>query len=91
MFALALEQLDGYVKKRDYDKELAELKGKLEKIKQEQTEMPELQQFVNLWTFANNRFTERLIFQEVQRWNGEAPDYRPMGGTPLNDAIGNAL
>jgi DNA polymerase delta subunit 1 len=25
MFALALEQLDGYVKKRDYDKELAEL------------------------------------------------------------------
>ena len=65
--------------------------GLLEKIKQEQTEMPELQQFVNLWTFANNRFTERLIFQEVQRWNGEAPDYRPMGGTPLNDAIGNAL
>ena len=65
--------------------------GLLEKIKQEQTEMPELQQFVNLWTFADNRFSERLIFQEVQRWNGEAPEYRPMGGTPLNDAIGNAL
>lgn len=65
--------------------------GLLEKIKQEQTDMPELQQFVNLWTFADNRFSERLIFQEVQRWNGQAPDYRPMGGTPLNDAIGNAL
>lgn len=65
--------------------------GLLEKIKQEQADMPELQQFVNLWTFADNRFSERLIFQEVQRWNGETPDYRPMGGTPLNDAIGGAL
>ncbi len=65
--------------------------GLLEKIKMEQTDLPELQQYVNLWTFADNRFNERLIFQEVQRWNGEAPQYRPMGGTPLNDAIGGAL
>lgn len=65
--------------------------GLLEKIKQEQADMPELQQFVNLWTFEDYRFKERLIFQEIQRWDGQAPEYRPMGGTPLNDAIGMAL
>lgn len=65
--------------------------GLLNKIKQEQADMPELQQFVNLWTFEDNRFKERLVFQEVQRWDGQTPDYRPMGGTPLNDAIGKAL
>jgi len=65
--------------------------GLLEKIKQEQADTPDLQQFVNLWTFADSRFSERLGFQEVQRWSGEAPEYRPMGGTPLNDAIGGAL
>lgn len=65
--------------------------GLLGKIKNEQADIPELQQYVNLWTFADNGFNERLIFQEVHRWNGQTPEYRPMGGTPLNDAIGNAL
>ena len=65
--------------------------GLLEKIKKEQQDLPELQQFVNLWTFSNHQFNEGIRFQEVQRWDGNPPDYSPMGGTPLYDALGKAI
>jgi len=58
-------------------------------ILQEQEQHPELQQLVSVWTFEGNRIQERIALQKAHAGMLKL-DYKPLGNTPLYDAIGKA-
>lgn len=61
-------------------------------IKNEITTMPQLDQFVSLWQFGNDRVREALPFKQILEAE-EVPkvDFIANGSTPLLDAIGHSL
>ena len=60
-------------------------------IYSDKNEYPGLEQYINLWTFGNISINERIPPTLVSSTQFPPFRYHPAGGTPLYDALGNAL
>jgi hypothetical protein len=60
----------------------------------ERIEYPELQQYIDVWTFSNDtdQVKQVMPFQQIAWDIDDIPtlSYQPNGGTPLYDAMGSA-
>jgi len=65
--------------------------GYLHRLIQEQKDLPDLTQYLNMWTFGKPYVTENIPLVKVSSWDKVFPEYRPSGNTPMFDAIGMAI
>ena len=66
--------------------------GIVKEMVTELDEMPDLQQFLEVWTFEGRNINQRIPFMEISK--DLVPTdlrYEPMGNTPLYDAMGRSL
>ena len=57
----------------------------------DRTKYPDLDQYINLWSFGDISIKERIPPTLVSSTNFPEFHYHPAGGTPLYDALGNSL
>jgi uncharacterized protein YegL len=66
--------------------------GIIQEMILELTEFPELNQFIEVWTFEGRNINQRLPFMEISpQLIPTKLKYQPLGNTPLFDAMGRAL
>ena len=66
--------------------------GIIQEMILELTEFPELNQFIEVWTFEGRNINQRLPFMEISsQLIPTKLKYQPLGNTPLFDAMGRSL
>ncbi|NBV05306.1 MAG: VWA domain-containing protein, partial [Cytophagia bacterium] len=65
--------------------------GYLHRLIQEQQDIPDLTQYINMWTFGKPYVNENIPLVKINTWDKVFPEYRPSGNTPMFDAIGMSI
>jgi hypothetical protein len=65
--------------------------GYLHRLIQEQQDIPDLTQYINMWTFGKPYVNENIPLVKIHSWDKVFPEYCPSGNTPMFDAIGMSI
>ena len=65
--------------------------GYLHRLIQEQQDIPDLTQYINMWTFGKPYVNENIPLVKIRSWDKVFPEYSPSGNTPMFDAIGMSI